>query len=65
MPSFAVTAPPCGPVVGMVTAGVCGVPGAGTFGMVALAQSRTSTWPAATEALATAVTPNNVAILRS
>src|SRR5579875_501418 len=69
MPSLAVTAPPCGPEVGKGAGELDGAaeageaPGAGMSGMVALAPSRISTWPAATPAPGAAVTPKYEAIL--
>jgi hypothetical protein len=61
MPFCALTAPPCGPVLGTTTAGD-GVADALICGIVALAPSRIWTCPAATDALAVAVTPNMAAI---
>ena len=69
MPFSAPTAPPCGPVVGM-TGDDEGDDGLGVVAVAALmvgtvvvsAPIRTSTWLAATEALAAAVTPNAEAI---
>src|SRR5580658_7842972 len=65
MPLFAVTAPPCGPVVGRAAGELdgVGVALALAFGRVAFAPSRTSTWPAGTVELAAAVTLNSDAIL--
>ena len=64
MPLSALTAPPWAPLVGIGT-GTAGVEAAGVpeaVGSVASAPSMTSTWPAATEELAVAVTPNSEAI---
>lgn len=63
---MAVTAPPCGPVLGITDDGAGdGDPtaAAALIGVVASAPSRTSTCPAATDELAVAVTPNRPAIL--
>jgi len=65
MPFCALTAPPCGPVVGMV-APELGLEGDGVAVAccsVALAPSTTLTWPAGTAELAAAVTLNSEAIL--
>ena len=61
MPFFAMTAPPCAPVVGSAT-GVFEADGVEP-GTVAFAPRFTWTCPAATVVLAVAVTPNNDAIL--
>src|SRR5579859_1891623 len=65
MPLLAVTAPPCGPVVGRGEGELddVGVALALAFGRVASAPSRTSTWPAGIVELAAAVTLNSAAIL--
>ena len=64
MPFSAVTAPPCGPVVGTGTAEFDGVGEAPTSGtVVASAPSRISTCPAGIAELAAAVTLNSDAIL--
>src|SRR5271154_3677866 len=60
IPFWAVTAPPCAPVVGMATAEDEGV--AEVVGKAASAPSMTWTWPAATVELAVAVTLNSEAI---
>src|SRR5262249_52718514 len=66
MPFFAVTAPPCGPRVGMTAD-----PGDGLLdpllaglmcGTVALAPSMISTWAAPTDAPGAGLTPNSAAI---
>src|SRR5712691_5100996 len=49
MPDDARTAPPCGPVVGVAAGRECGLAEAPTAGTTALAPSRISTWPAATD----------------
>ncbi len=68
MPLTALTAPPCGPVVGITTEGVglglvVGLVEGLAVGTVAPAPSRTSTWSRGIDALATAVAPNSDAIL--
>src|SRR5580658_5566039 len=63
IPSSAVTAPPCAPVVGMATAEDEDEGVAEVVGKAAPAPSMTSTWPAATVELAVAVTLNSEAIV--
>ena len=66
MPFLAVTAPPCGPLVGMTVDPGDGWPDSPPEGLmcgtVALAPSMISTWPAATEVPGVALTPNRAAI---
>ena len=65
MPFLALTAPPCGPVVGIGDGELDGDGEllAALLGRAASAPSRTSTCPAASVELAEAVTPNIEAIV--
>ena len=63
MPFFALTAPPCAPVVGMGTTELEEVGVGLAPGTVASAPSMSWTCPAATAELAVAVTPNSEAIV--